>query len=123
MASQSKEIQRLQLGMDQISRTKSIFNSNQVQKIFNSIASRFKYRPPAKGGGQWTYVKTSYVRKVLDGMQRLQQVTAVDNDHQDWSPHRAIPSCGTSLYHDHVARELRLLGFPSAAAQPQSRCR
>lgn len=39
MASQSKEIQRLQLEMDQISRTKSIFNSNQVQKIFNSTAS------------------------------------------------------------------------------------
>jgi hypothetical protein len=68
MASQSKEIQRLQLDMEQISRTKSIFNSNQVQKIFNSTASRFKYQRPAKGGGQWTYVKTSYVRKVLDGI-------------------------------------------------------
>jgi hypothetical protein len=68
MASQSQEIQRLQLEMDQISRTKSIFNHNQVQKIFNSTASRFKYQRPAKGGGQWTYVKTSYVRKVLDGI-------------------------------------------------------
>jgi hypothetical protein len=65
MASQS---QRLQLEMEQISRTKSIFNTNQVQKIFNSTASRFKYQRPAKGGGQWTYVKTSYVRKVLDGI-------------------------------------------------------
>ena len=68
MASQSKEIQRLQLEMEQISRTKSIFNTNQVQKIFNSTASRFKYQRPAKGGGQWTYVETSYVRKVLDGL-------------------------------------------------------
>ena len=68
MASKSQEIQRLQLEMEQISRTKSIFNSNQVQKIFNSTASRFKYQRPAKGGGQWTYVKTSYVRKVLDGI-------------------------------------------------------
>jgi hypothetical protein len=68
MASKSNEIQRLQLEMEQISRTKSIFNSNQVQKIFNSTASRFKYQRPAKGGGQWTYVKSSYVRKVLDGI-------------------------------------------------------
>jgi hypothetical protein len=54
--------------MEQISRTKSVFNSNQVQKIFNSTASRFKYQRPAKGGGEWTYVKTSYVRKVLDSI-------------------------------------------------------
>lgn len=62
------EIKKLSLKMDQITRTGSILNSNQVQKIFNSTPARYKYKRPAKGGGEWTYVRASYIRRTLDGL-------------------------------------------------------
>lgn len=63
-----KEIKALQLEMKQISRTTSILNENQVQKIFNTTPARYQYTRPAKGGGQWSYVRASYVRRALDGI-------------------------------------------------------
>ena len=58
----------LQLDLSQVTRTASIFNPNQIQKLWNSTRAVYKYQRPAKGGGTWTYVKTSYVRKVLDSV-------------------------------------------------------
>lgn len=63
-----EQVEPLQLEMKQITRTQSIFNENQVQKLFNSTPQRSKYMRPAKGGGQWTYLKTGYVRRVLDSI-------------------------------------------------------
>lgn len=68
----SKETQRalavLKLDLPQIARTDSIFNANQIQKIFNSTPKKWVYSRPAKGGGNWTYVRGSYVRRTLDGL-------------------------------------------------------
>lgn len=68
MTSVPKKIKKLELDLSQITRTKSIFNQNQIQKLWNSTNARYKYQRPAKGGGSWTYVKVSYVRKVLDSV-------------------------------------------------------
>lgn len=68
MANKANEIEKLKLDIKQVSRTTSVLNTNQVQKIFNSTPERYKYSRPAKGGGQWTYIKTSYVRRVLDSV-------------------------------------------------------
>lgn len=64
----TKKMQSLQLDIDQVTRTKSIFNPNQIQKLWNSTPVKYKYLRPAKGGGNWDYVKVSYVRKVLDSV-------------------------------------------------------
>lgn len=63
-----QQIDKLQLDISQVTRTTSLLNQNQIQKIWNSTPSRFKYQRPAKGGGSWTYIKGSYVRKVLDSV-------------------------------------------------------
>lgn len=63
-----KEIDKLQLDISQVTRTTSLLNQNQIQKIWNSTPARYKYQRPAKGGGSWTYIKGSYVRKVLDSV-------------------------------------------------------
>jgi len=68
MADKSKEIHKMQLEVTQVTRTQSLLNSNQIQKIWNSTPARYKYSRPAKGGGSWTYIKASYVRKVLDSV-------------------------------------------------------
>lgn len=68
MANVEKEINKMELDITQVTRTKSILNQNQIQKIWNSTPAKFKYLRPAKGGGQWTYIKGSYVRKVLDSI-------------------------------------------------------
>ena len=64
----TEAMQALQLDISQVTRTKSIMNPNQIQKLWNSTRAIYKYQRPAKGGGTWTYVKTSYVRKVLDSV-------------------------------------------------------
>lgn len=58
----------MQLDMKQVTRTASIFNENQVQKLFNSTPDKYKYTRPAKGSGNWTYVRASYVRRTLDSL-------------------------------------------------------
>ena len=58
----------MKIELDKITRTKSILNANQVQKIFNTTNTKYVYKRPAKGGGQWNYVRTSYVRRTLDGI-------------------------------------------------------
>ncbi len=63
-----QEIEKLQLDISQVTRTTSLLNQNQIQKIWNSTPARYKYQRPAKGGGSWTYIKGSYVRKVLDSV-------------------------------------------------------
>ncbi|RKZ02511.1 hypothetical protein DRQ25_18540 [Candidatus Fermentibacteria bacterium] len=66
--SKKDQIAKMKLDINQVSRTKSIYNQNQIQKIFNSTPQKYKYDRPAKGGGNWTYIKASYVRKVLDAL-------------------------------------------------------
>lgn len=68
MADVNREIKKLDLELGQVTRTTSLFNQNQIQKLWNSTSPKFKYQRPAKGGGSWTYVKASYVRKVLDSV-------------------------------------------------------
>lgn len=63
-----KELATLKLDIEQVTRTKSLLNQNQIQKLWNSTHERYKYDRPGKGGGTWTYVKASYVRKVLDSV-------------------------------------------------------
>ncbi len=63
-----KKINSLQLELKQVSRGHSILNENQVQKLFNSTPNRWTYKRPAKGGGNWTYVKRGYVRRTLDSV-------------------------------------------------------
>jgi len=74
----TKEIKRLELDITQVTRTKSLFNENQIQKIWNSTPARYKYTRPAKGGGNWTYIKASYVRKVLDSVFGFNWSFAID---------------------------------------------
>ena len=64
----TENIKKLELDISQVTRTTSVLNQNQIQKLWNSTPARFKYQRAAKGGGQWTYIKTSYVRKVLDSV-------------------------------------------------------
>ena len=68
MANVEKEIEKMELDLSQVTRTKSVLNQNQIQKLWNSTPRKFKYKRPAKGGGNWDYVKVSYVRKVLDSV-------------------------------------------------------
>lgn len=69
MANAEKQlVKKMQLDAEQVTRTKSLLNTNQVQKLWNSTPGKYKYTRPAKGGGQWTYIKASYVRQVLDSV-------------------------------------------------------
>ena len=63
-----KKIEKMELDLSQVTRTKSVLNQNQIQKLWNSTPAKFRYKRPAKGGGQWDYVKVSYIRKVLDSV-------------------------------------------------------
>jgi len=68
MADLNKQIQKMELDLSQVTRTKSVLNQNQIQKLWNSTPRKFKYKRPAKGGGNWDYVRVSYIRKVLDSV-------------------------------------------------------
>ena len=87
MAATAKEVQRLKLELNQVTRTKSVLNQNQIQKLWNSTNPKYKYQRPAKGGGQWTYIKASYVRKVLDSVFGFNWdliITTTDTEIQGW---------------------------------------
>jgi hypothetical protein len=56
------------LTVQQISRVEPIYTPKQLEKLFEKTPDRFIYSRPAKGGGKWSFVKTSYVRKVLDSV-------------------------------------------------------
>lgn len=66
--SKSTEIKKLQLDIHQVTRTEAVLNQNQIQKIFNSTPSKYKYSRPARGGGNWSYVRASYIRRTLDAI-------------------------------------------------------
>lgn len=66
--SKQEKIESLQLELKQVTRGKSVLNENQVQKIFNSTPRKYQYSRAGKGGGNWSYVKKSYVRRVLDSV-------------------------------------------------------
>lgn len=68
MANVEKEITKMELDFSQVTRTRSILSQNQVQKLWNSTPRKYQYKRPAKGGGNWDFVKVSYVRKVLDSV-------------------------------------------------------
>lgn len=56
-----REVKRLDLKLSQITQD-SIFNANQVQKIYNSTPGRYTFKRPGRGGGEWTYAKAGYMR-------------------------------------------------------------
>lgn len=66
--SKAEKIDKLQLEIEQVTRTKSVLNRNQIQKIFNSTPRKYQYERPAKGGGSWRYIKSGYVRRVMDSV-------------------------------------------------------
>lgn len=68
MSDIQKKVERMELDFNQVTRTKSILGKEQVQKLWTSTHSRYKYTRPGKGGGQWTFVKVGYVRQVLDSV-------------------------------------------------------
>lgn len=68
MAKYENAIKKMELDFSQVTRTKAVLNQNQVQKLWNSTPKKYQYKRPAKGGGNWDYVKVSYVRKVLDSV-------------------------------------------------------
>lgn len=87
LAPVNKEMQAMQLSFDQVTRAPSILTPNQVQKIWNATRPVYKYERPAKGGGTWTYVKASYIRKVLDsvfGFNWDLVITTSDTEIQGW---------------------------------------
>ena len=61
-------VEPMKIELEQITRTKSILNANQVQKIFNTTNAKYIYQKPGKGGGKFNYVRASYVRRTLDGI-------------------------------------------------------
>lgn len=68
MANVKKQLKMMELDFSQVTRTRSVLNQNQVQKLWNSTPAKYKYQRPAKGGGNWTFAKVSYIRKVLDSV-------------------------------------------------------
>jgi len=83
----ARDIQALQLELNQVTRTKSVLNQNQIQKLWNSTNPKYQYTRPAKGGGEWTYIKASYVRKVLDSVFGFNWdivITTTDTEIQGW---------------------------------------
>lgn len=63
-----QEIERLQLDVSQVTRTKSILNPNQIQKLWNRTPLRFQYEREGKAGQKWRYVRKGYVKRVLDSV-------------------------------------------------------
>ncbi len=61
-------VEPMKIDLGKITRTKSILNANQVQKIFNTTNKKYIYVKPGKGGGKFNYVRASYVRRTLDGI-------------------------------------------------------
>lgn len=68
MADAANKIKKMELDVTQVTRTQSIFNQNQIQKIFNSTPARYVHVRPAKGGGTWKYPKIGYIRQNLDSI-------------------------------------------------------
>lgn len=64
----ARMVEPMKLELEQITRTKSILNANQVQKIFNTTNKKYIYNKPGKGGGSFNYVRASYIRRTLDGI-------------------------------------------------------
>lgn len=56
------------LALSKVTRTSSVFNADQVNKMFAKTPKEYIKSRPAKGGGTWDYVDTTYMRRVLDSM-------------------------------------------------------
>lgn len=67
-AETKKEIEKLQLEVGQVTRTKSLLNPNQIQKLWNRTPMRFQYSREGRGGQKFTYVRKGYVKRVLDSV-------------------------------------------------------
>jgi hypothetical protein len=78
----TKELEQLKVSLElkQVTRGFSVLNENQVQKLFNSTPRKWKFKRPAKGGGEWDYVRKGYVRRTLDS------VFGFDWDYQTTTP-------------------------------------
>jgi hypothetical protein len=59
-----KEVKEFEL--NELSKGHTPLNERQLQTLLSATPDRFKYKRPAKGGGQWEYVSGTYVKKVLN---------------------------------------------------------
>lgn len=66
--STKKEIEKMQLDVSQVTRTRSLLNPNQIQKLWNRTPLRFQYEREGKAGQKWKYVRKGYVKRVLDSV-------------------------------------------------------
>jgi len=66
----SSEVQKLvkKLDVGQVTRTKSIFNQNQIQLLYRKTPQKHIYSRPGKGGGTWRYPKNYYIRQALNSL-------------------------------------------------------
>lgn len=67
-AQTSKEIASLKLEHSQVTRTKSIFNKDQTQLLYQKTPDKHIYTRPGKGGGSWRFPKSYYIRQKLNSL-------------------------------------------------------
>lgn len=68
MANASEEISKMKLEVSQVTRTKSIFNKNQIQLLYRRTPTKHTFKRPARGGGEWDFVKGYFVRQNLNSL-------------------------------------------------------
>lgn len=68
MATTSKEIAALKLEHSQVTRTKSIFNKDQTQLLYQKTPEKHMYTRPGKGGGTWKFPKSYFIRQKLNSL-------------------------------------------------------
>lgn len=64
----TKEIEALKLDHGQVTRTKSIFNKDQTQLLYQKTPDKHIYTRPGKGGGVWRFPKSYYIRQKLNSL-------------------------------------------------------
>lgn len=52
--------------MSELTLVPSVFSNDQLTQLLKRTPSKYIYKRPAKGGGQWDYVTGTYVEKVLN---------------------------------------------------------
>ena len=58
----------MKLEHSQVTRTKSIFNKDQTQLLYQKTPDKHIYTRPGKGGGQWRFPKSYYIRQKLNSL-------------------------------------------------------
>ena len=58
----------IEITKNELSKTENLLNKDQLNFLFAPTPADHKYERPAKGGGKWTYVTGTYVKKILNLM-------------------------------------------------------